>query len=84
MRCSIYIPVCPLSSSHNVHVLSAYMQVVQQLIKQLDTKKKELADFQDKYKIRIRVSLLRLQCQLGTGACSNCTASLVTCGSSWG
>ena len=31
------------------------MQVVQQLIKQLDTKKKELADFQEKYKIRIRV-----------------------------
>ena len=33
------------------------MQVVQQLIKQLDTKKKELADFQEKYKIRIRVCI---------------------------
>lgn len=31
------------------------MQVVEQLVKQLDTKKKELADFQGKYKIRIRV-----------------------------
>ena len=31
------------------------MQVVGQLVKQLDTKKKELADFQEKYKIRIRV-----------------------------
>lgn len=31
------------------------MQVVEQLLKQLDTKKKELTDFQEKYKIRIRV-----------------------------
>lgn len=38
--------------------MNAHMQVVQQLIKQLDTKKEELAEFQDKYKIRIRVCLL--------------------------
>ena len=31
------------------------MQVVEQLVKQLDTKKKELTDLQEKYKIRIRV-----------------------------
>ena len=45
------------------------MQVVQQLVKQLDTKKKELADFQEKYKIRIRVCLLQMWRLLGTHAC---------------
>ena len=30
-------------------------QIVERLVKQLDTKKKELSDFQEKYKIRIKV-----------------------------
>ncbi len=35
--------------------LASGNQVAEQLVKQLDTKKRELADFQEKYKIRIRV-----------------------------
>ena len=31
------------------------VQVVGQLVKQIDTKKKELTEFQEKYKIRIKV-----------------------------
>lgn len=33
------------------------VQIVERLLKQLDTKKKELSDFQEKYKIRIKVGV---------------------------
>ena len=42
------------------------VQVVGQLVKQINTKKKELTEFQEKYKIRIKVAmpLLGIACLL--------------------
>lgn len=34
------------------------VQIVERLVKQLETKKKELSDFQEKYKIRIKVGFM--------------------------
>jgi ABC-type histidine transport system ATPase subunit len=52
--------VSRLSSIHMFLLTDAMMtheQVVERLVKQLETKKKELSDFQEKYKIRIRVRI---------------------------
>jgi hypothetical protein len=64
------LPMLALQSPHPNVVINSNavaVQVVERLVKQLETKKKELSDFQEKYKIRIKVRCQSAEVSHGYG-----------------
>ncbi len=47
---------CSASARLVTNGIFVHLQVVERLLKQLEVKKKDLSDFQERYKIRIKVS----------------------------